>query len=216
MGSNKAFQEVIDKAEKDRAHDAEQKALLKRDAQDVRVELHNASTARAPPVKKEKKVDGDEDLSMKGYKTTADGKKTSYFHTDISDEAKRLIAEQGFGKPKKLEADEAAVGDSEAKGGGSTWNQAGTYEEKNMSKWAAERLKALLVGLTFEIPTGSGGTISSTAVEDFQGDANISVSRGKRRHLLDVTFAVLFEAKVGDRVGNGKLLFSEVTTDDEP
>merc|ERR1712039_640171 len=44
---NKAFGEVIAQAEKDKARDAEDKAKLKRDAQDVRVELHNASTSRA-------------------------------------------------------------------------------------------------------------------------------------------------------------------------
>ena len=41
---------------------------------------------------------------MRGYKKTADGKTTSYFHTEISEEAKKLIEAQGFGKPQKLEA----------------------------------------------------------------------------------------------------------------
>ena len=41
---------------------------------------------------------------MRGYKKTSDGKTTSYFHTEISEEAKRLIEQQGFGKPQKLEA----------------------------------------------------------------------------------------------------------------
>merc|ERR1719361_164617 len=121
--SNKAWQELIDKANKDKAADAEDKAKLKRDAQDVRVELHNASTARAPPVKKEKKEgEGDEDSSMRGYKKTADGKTTSYFHTEITEEAKELIAKQGFGKPQKLDS---AVDDDVSKG--SAWNKAGTY-----------------------------------------------------------------------------------------
>merc|ERR1711972_839223 len=103
---NKAFGEVIAQAEKDKARDAEDKAKLKRDAQDVRVELHNASTSRASTAAakeaKEKK-EGEEDASMRGYKVRADGKKTSYFHADISDEAKALIEKQGFGKPAKLD-----------------------------------------------------------------------------------------------------------------
>mmetsp|Transcript_52225 Transcript_52225/g.124520 ORF Transcript_52225/g.124520 Transcript_52225/m.124520 type:complete len:405 (+) Transcript_52225:63-1277(+) len=213
---NKVFPEVIEKAKKDKAQDAEDKAKLKRDAQDVKVELHNASTARQPVKKKEeekKKAAEDEDgtdLSMRGYKTRADGKKTSYFHTDISEEAKKLIAEQGFGKPQKLD-DAAAVAAGEVKGGGSQWNQAGTYEEKGMKKWVEERLPQVMEGIVFNIPTGAGGTISTAGVNDIKGDASISVSRGKRRRLMDISFNVSYEAKVGDTVGKGKLDFTEVT-----
>lgn len=220
--ANKAFPELIEKAEKDKAADAEDKAKLKRDAQDARVELHNASTARAPPVKKEKKVgeegaaEGDEENGMRGYKKTSDGRTTSYFHTEISDEAKKLIAEQGFGKPQKIEGQ---VQEVEAKGGGSKWNQAGTYEEKGMTKWVQDRVQALLCGVSFAIPTGAGGgTITTTAVHDVKGDASIASSRGKRRHVMDLSFEVDFEAKVGDGVGKGKVAFSDVTTitDDSP
>jgi len=215
---NKAFPEIIEKAKQDKVKDAEDKANLKRDAQDVRVELFNASTARTPPVKKatEKKEGEDADNSMRGYKVTADGKKTSYFHTEISDEAKRLIEEQGFGKPKKIEG-EVAQAAADVKGGGSQWNQAGTYEEKGMTKWVQESLQAALKGITFEVPAGSGGSITTTEVGTITGDANISVSRGKRRHLLDIAFDVEFEGKMGDSTGKGKLKISEVSTgDDEP
>ena len=66
------------------------------------MELHNASTARAPP--KASKAQSLESSEMRGYKKTSDSKTTSYFHTEISEEAKRLIEQQGFGKPQKLEA----------------------------------------------------------------------------------------------------------------
>ena len=206
---NKSFQELIDKAQKDKEKDASDKAKLKQDAQDVRVELHNASTARAPPKPKGKENESSE---MRGYKKTADGKTTSYFHTEISEEAKQLIEAQGFGKPQKLEA---AAEDSDVKGGGSKWNQAGTYEEKGMTKWLEDRLKSGLVGVKFDLP--HGGCISTTGIADLKGDCSISVSRGKRRHLMDVSFNVEYEAKVGDSKGKGKLAFSEVSTDgDDP
>jgi len=211
---SKAFAEVIEKAEKEKARDVEEKARLKRDAQDVRVELHNASTARAPP-RKEPRAGEAEDTSMRGYKTTSDGRKTSYFHTEISEEAKRLIAEQGFGKPQRIEG--PAPADQPAKGGGSQWNQAGTYEEKGMTQWAQERLTQQLKGLTFQIPAGNGGgSISTTGVQDIKGTATISASRGKRRHILDMSCDVAYEAKVGDVSGKGKLALSEITADDEP
>lgn len=212
---NKVFPELIEKAQQDKQKDVDDKERLKRDAQDVRVELHNASTARVAP-KKETNGKAPEDGSMRGYKKTADGKTTSYFHTEISEEAKKLIEQQGSGKPKKLEGevreDEVAVP------GSSKWNKAGTYEEKGMTKWVEERLKTVLTGLSFEIPTGAGGSIHTTAVDGFKGDASISISRGKRRHILDMSFDVSYEAKVGDIGGKGRLSLSEVTSsiEDEP
>eukprot|EP00933_Yihiella_yeosuensis_P082344 TRINITY_DN9619_c0_g2_i1.p1 TRINITY_DN9619_c0_g2~~TRINITY_DN9619_c0_g2_i1.p1 ORF type:complete len:392 (+),score=110.33 TRINITY_DN9619_c0_g2_i1:86-1261(+) len=208
--ANKTFTELIDKVNQEKEKDIEDKKRLKSDAQDVRVELHNASTARAPP-KKAPSAEGDS--SMKGYKIRADGKKTSYFHTDISDEAKKLIEEQGFGKPKKIDA---PIEESTAKGGGSQWNQAGTYEEKGMTKWLDENLKQNLVGIKFDLPTGAG-SISTTGIANRSGDASISVSRGKRRHLMDVAFEVEFSIQVGDASGSGKICYSEVGTDgDDP
>lgn len=212
--SNKSFQAMIDKATSDKAKDVEDKAKLKSDAQDVRVELHNASTARQPLQKKERKEGAeDEDLGMRGYKKTADGKTTSYFHTEISDEAKRLIAEQGFGKPQKLEG---PVDDNGASEKSSAWNKAGTYEEKGMLKWAQEQLSSRLKGLIFDVPAGAGGKIVTTAVEDIKGEANISSSRGKRRFLLDLTFKVLFEVEIEGGKGSGTFVVTELTTDDEP
>jgi len=207
---NKAFPEIIEKAEQARAKDAEDKAKLKTDAQDVRVELHNASTARVPP---KKAREGDNEANeMRGYKKTADGKTTSYFHTEISEEAKRLIEEQGFGKPKKIDAPLPEV---EVKGGASQWNQAGTYEEKNMMRWAEDRFRCALTGISFDIPTGSAGNIVTTNVSEVTGDASISASRGKRRRIMDLSMVVEYEAKVGDSEGRGKLCISEVSADDD-
>jgi len=127
-----------------------------------------------------------------------------------------LIEQQGFGKPQKLET--KAVDEDEAKGGGSKWNQAGTYEEKGMSKWVQDRMKEVLQGIEFKIPTGAGGVIKTLEIEDVKGDASISVSRGKRRHLLDVSCTLVFDGTVGDTSGKGKLLISEITTsaDEDP
>jgi len=208
--SNKAFAELIEKAQKDKEKDVEDKAKLKRDAQDVRVELHNASTSRQNnPAKKEKK-DNEEDTSMRGYKTTSDGKTTSYFHTEITDEAKKLIAEQGFGKPQKIDA---PITEEESKGGGSSWNKAGTYEERGQIKWVKAELPQALKGIKFDLP--QGGIVNVTDVTDINGDASITVARGKRKHLLDLTFAVEYDIKVGADTGKGKLAYSEVTANDD-
>lgn len=208
--ANKAWSELIEKAKVDKAKDTEDKAKLKRDAQDVRVELHNASTSRASqPAKKEKK-EGEDDAGMRGYKTTSDGKTTSFFHTEISSEAKELIAKAGFGKPQKLDA---PIAEKEAKGGGSSWNQAGTYEERGMMKLVKERLPEVLKVLTDDLP--QGGSVKVAGVVDIAGDASITVARGKRKHLLDLTFNVEYEMKVGDDTGKGKFCYTEVTANDD-
>lgn len=213
--SNKAFQETIDKAKADKEKDRQEKVNLKRDAQDVRVELHNASTARQPP-KAKKTENGDEDNSMRGYKKTADGRTTSYFHTDITDEAKALIAAQGFGKPQKL--DGPVQEEAPGKGGGSTWNQAGTYEEKNMMKWITDRLNEKVIGLEVALSgsfAADGGKVKATAVEEVKGDATISMSRGKRRHVLDLALELHCECTVGGETGKAKFEISEVNTADD-
>ena len=48
--------------------------------------------------------------NMKGYKTLADGTKTSFFHMEVSEEAKALQAKQGLMQAggKKIDAPEAA------------------------------------------------------------------------------------------------------------
>lgn len=85
-----------------------------------------------------------------------------------------------------------------------------------MTKWLQERLNSGLVGITFELP-GKDGSISTTKVVELKGDCSISVSRGKRRHLMEVAFDVEYEAKVGESTGKGKLSFSEVSSDgDDP
>jgi len=204
---NKAFGEIIEKTKQDKAKDLEDKANLKRDAQDVRVELHNASTSRQSQKPKTDKQEGEGD-GMRGYKTRADGKTTSFFHTDITDEAKELIAKAGFGAPKKLDA---PIEEKAAKGGGSSWNQAGTYEERSQMKWVKENLPQALKDINLDLP--QGGSLKVSAIVDIAGDASITVARGKRKHVLDLTFNVEYELKVGDDTGKGKFCYAEVTAD---
>ena len=57
---------------------------------------------------------------MRGYKILADGTKTSYFHMEVSDEAKRLV---GDIRPKKLDsAGQKALEAPKVASGASVWN----------------------------------------------------------------------------------------------
>lgn len=78
---------------------------------------------------------------MKGYKKTADGKVTTYFHNELSEEAKALIGDIA---PKRLDPVGAVAGDvsptNDAAGGSgasnevSAWNKAGTWESRDMTR----------------------------------------------------------------------------------
>lgn len=74
---------------------------------------------------------------MKGYKKTADGRTTTYFNNDLTEEAKALIGDIA---PKKLEPAAGAGGAGTGTGGDggndvSAWNKAGTWESRDMTRF---------------------------------------------------------------------------------
>ena len=86
--------------------------------------------------------------AMKGYKITADGKKTSYFTQELDEHTRQLI---GDIRPKKIDGTGSGTGSGsspapapEPREGSSAWNSAGTFEEKNVSPWAREYLETEL------------------------------------------------------------------------
>lgn len=62
---------------------------------------------------------------------------------------------------------------------GSAWNQAGTWEEKSLNKWATDRIKDLLVSMgSLEF---SGGKAEIAEVSRCSGDAFLVIVRNKKR-----------------------------------
>ena len=124
-------------------------AVAKKERKEV-LEKKPAAKGPTPPPKpitsSQPKKDADSGNEMRGYKTLADGRKTSFFHMEVSEEAKRLQAEQGsFVHGKKIDATEAEKFEAKVTNGASVWNSSGTPEEKDMTKWAEERLQSLLL-----------------------------------------------------------------------
>ena len=106
---------------------------------------------------------GETDPGMKGYKKTADGRTTTYFNNDLSEEAKALIGDIA---PKKLEPPAAAaVPGAEAVGGNaaSAWNKAGTWESRDMTRLVT------FISVSWSVQQGRGLT---------------HVAREKRREVL--------------------------------
>lgn len=93
--------------------------------------------------------DGD-DVVLKGYKKTADGKTTSYFTQEIDEKTKALIGDIA---PKRLDPQpfqkDSVAGDSCGSASPSpspisAWNKAGTWEEKSYTKESIPRISELI------------------------------------------------------------------------
>jgi len=186
-------------------------------------------------------------LNLRGYKKTSDGRTTSFFNNELDEQTKALIGNiqpkkidpasaAAAAAPVPVSTAAAAVGGG-ASSGSSAWNSAGTYEEVILTPWATNRLKEL-VGTAVshsgaaDFPasavtqqyaqegTGAallGVDISVTGLENLSGDAQVTMARGKRKHLCDFSFdvawsiSIQYDAKLD--VVTGKLPVMDVTAD---
>lgn len=153
--------------------------------------------------------DVSESEKIRGYKKTKDGKTTSFFHRDIDDEAKKLI---GSIAPKKITTPVAANA-APAGGAGSVWNKGGTYEEKNMDKWAKSRLKELLEGNTVSL--FKEFSLKITDVKKLEGEAQVLVLRGKKRFMFEFNVELRWCAanEDGDASHSGSIIYPDLSTD---
>ncbi|KAL6977933.1 hypothetical protein U1Q18_026719 [Sarracenia purpurea var. burkii] len=87
---------------------------------------------------------------------------------------------------------------------GSVWNRAGTWEEKNLNKWASDRIQELLVSVgSLEF---SGGRAEITDVSKCLGDAFLVTVRNKKRvsYTYELTLRVKGEWLTGEEKKNVK------------
>ncbi|KAL0338818.1 UNVERIFIED_CONTAM: hypothetical protein Sangu_1403900 [Sesamum angustifolium] len=80
---------------------------------------------------------------------------------------------------------------------GSAWNRAGTWEEKNLNKWATDRIKELLASVgSLEF---SGGKAEIAEVTRCSGDAFLVTVRNKKRvgYTYELTLQVKGEWHIG-------------------
>lgn len=159
--------------------------------------------------------EGEEDAGLgnvRGYKKLADGRVTTFFNNELSEEARRLIGDIA---PKKVEdADKVQIKSVE---GGSAWNQGNTFEEKDMTAWARAKLEALLAGVEGPAATdNSGDVVAAAHVSDLAGDASIAVVRGAKRYIFDFSFSLkcsLQSPLTGEPPVEGELKFLDVSSD---
>merc|ERR1711907_546611 len=149
---------------------------------------------------------------LRGYKKTSDGRTTSYFNNELDEHTKSLI---GNITPKRIDSvgsldtaatpgvtgmvsrnDSTASTNSNSSSGGasaSVWNTAGTWEEKDMSA----DVKSRLTELCQSVCTNAA---KIKDVKTIEGDAQIVIARGKKRHIYDYNIKLEFEACINESV----------------
>jgi len=222
----KTMQEMEDKAE-----EARKKA--KKEEEDKReAERRKARKARAAAKKREEEEEDEDDdeltekelQMLRGYKKTSDGRTTSYFTREQTEEEKKLLGdiapqrlaanEQSFA-PQRLEPGSAAANKS-----ASAWNQAGTWEEKNTSDWCQSSLKKHLECSKAEL---NPYVARVTEVAKMTGHASVAFASGKKHYVFEYDAIIKFEiiaagGKGKTRIGKGEIYcpdISSATVDEE-
>lgn len=108
-------------------------------------------------------------------------------------------------KPSKVDAEGATVTKSE---GGSAWNAAGTWEERDMLPWWKNRL----LGLTGLAVDSFAGKLTVTNVTDVNGEAQILHVRKSSKYIFDINFCVEFSCgfATSSRSTSGKVKVLEL------
>ena len=179
----------------------------------VTVPTKTSTTTSKPASKPKEKKSEELGGVVRGYKKTADGRTTTFFNNELTEEAKALIGDIA---PKRIE-NASAVQIQNVKGA-SAWNAGSTFEERVMTPWAKDRLKSIFNAMEVRQANGpeEETVISITKMEAIEGDASIAVMRGKKRHLFDLSFKLNCSGKFGDEKedkAEGVLTFSDVSSD---
>ncbi len=194
------------------------------------------STASQPATNSTKTVSKNEEdeedpeikkLNLRGYKKTADGRTTTFFNNELDEETKKLI---GNIAPKKLEntdGKEVITTNVAVNQGVSAWNAAGTYEEKILTPWVKEYLNQTFAADSVIIDLGAadvnklgissttGAVLRVTGIEEVTGDAQVTMLRGKKKHVCDFCFNVMWEISSASNKIKGSAGVRDVTADRE-
>ncbi len=196
----------------------------------------SSSSAASTGTKQEKKeISSSNEFTksdhVRGYKIV-NGKKTSFFHHEQTEEEKRLI---GDITPKRIDdvsstspnasssSGPQKIEDTTTKHSGtSAWNKAGTWEEKDVTDWAIQTLEQAIQSCTYDLPQGSPDPkahvsitkitkLLSSKVAGGTCHASVATVRGKKRYIFEFTLCVHWQMRLGDgRKCNGQMTFLDV------
>jgi hypothetical protein len=131
-------------------------------------------------------IEDEEDLrDAKGYVTRPDGSKTTYFDRGTAHQVTRSATVPA---PVKISTASAKAAASST----SSWNSAGTFEERDVSAWAADRLGGMMSLLEYKDDREL--IIDECVAKEMEGSATIFTARGKTKSLFEFRFLVAWKA----------------------
>jgi len=139
-------------------------------------------------------VDNTDDYTEEERKILEETKKKGYCYfknSELSPEERSMKQKINQNAPTKLKEDVWTPEQAGAGTGLSSWNSAGTsYEEKDMTKWAKDCVRSLLLDCKdIEV---AGGLLSFLKVPHLEGEANAAVVRGTNRYFYDLDVKIEF------------------------
>lgn len=137
--------------------------------------------------------------------------KLPYFHRTLSPEETALI---GDISPKPITESTAAEPSAGKLATGSAWNSAMTWEERDCTKWAMEKLPTLFAD-SEDVPKTNQYTVQIKGLSNTQGNAQIAHVRGKARFIYELSFDLKFSVsdEKSDNKYKGKISVADVIND---
>uniref|UniRef100_A0A7S2VGP0 peptidylprolyl isomerase n=1 Tax=Entomoneis paludosa TaxID=265537 RepID=A0A7S2VGP0_9STRA len=204
----------FDDWEKER-EDKEKKEQKEREAKEKEERKKAAAARKAAKASSSNSSKGDDDddddelteqelASLRGYKKTKDGRTTSYFTRELSEDEKQRIGDIA---PKKLDSGAATptllstsssssptAVDGSTASRPSAWNQAGTWEEKDCTTWCQDALTTKLQSTIYSGGNGDGAVVAKiTKVDELTGEGSVAIAGGKRRYIFDFHAKLKYE-----------------------
>lgn len=125
-------------------------------------------------------------MSEQNEAKDAKAPKLPYFHRELSSEDQRLLANKNA--PQRISAADAKDDTSS----GSAWNAAQSWEEKDFTA-ACKQILGEVLDNSAAFDSVPDVTITGCDVENIDGHANVTHSRGKARFLYEFSASLTFE-----------------------
>ena len=151
------------------------------------------------------------------------GVKLPYFHRVLTDEDASLI---GDIRPKLIEKADAIItttaeneGETNSMKVSAKWNTAQTWEERDCTERAKQKLIEIF-NTTFECPeilsngtVGEAVSVSINTISNLKGSSQITHIRGKARFFYEFSFELSFTINDGSKTYSGKLKIFDIVND---
>lgn len=138
--------------------------------------------------------------------------KLPYFHRELSSADQALLSAGNKNAPQRISAEDAkAIDDTSS---GSAWNSAQSWEEKDFTAGCKVILGEVLDNANSSFSSVPDVKITGCDVENIDGHANVTHSRGKARFLYEFTCSLTFEV-TSSKQYKGTLKLVDLTNDQD-